>query len=228
MTGTSVLAANDVHLSYGDTVALRGASLELTSGERVALMGPSGSGKSSLLHCLAGIIRPDLGVVTMEGTRLDTLPERARSRRRLERLGVVFQFGDLVPELTLIENVMLPLQLLGRKKREARLTAMDLLAALDIDDVADKRTGAVSGGQAQRAAVARALVHRPAIVLADEPTGSLDTVTAEVVLEAMVSLSTQIGAALLVVTHDNLVAAHLDRHVEMRDGAVTRGAEVLG
>jgi putative ABC transport system ATP-binding protein len=227
MTGTSVLAANDVHLSYGDTVALRGASLELTSGEHVALMGPSGSGKSSLLHCLAGIIRPDSGEVTLEGTRVDTLSERVRSRLRLERMGVVFQFGDLVPELTLVENVMLPLQLLGRKKREARLTAMDLLAALDIDDVAGKRTGAVSGGQAQRAAVARALVHRPAIVLADEPTGSLDTVTAEVVLDAMVSLSTQLGAALLVITHDNLVAAHLDRHVEMRDGVVTRAAQVL-
>ncbi len=228
MTDEPILEARDVHLTYGDTVALRGADLQLAAGERVALMGPSGSGKSSLLHCLAGIIRPDLGVVTMEGTRLDALPERARSRRRLERLGVVFQFGDLVPELTLVENVMLPLQLLGRKTREARATAMDQLAALDIDGVADRRTGAVSGGQAQRAAVARALVHRPPIVLADEPTGSLDTVTAEVVLEAMVSLSTQIGAALLVVTHDNLVAAHLDRHVEMRDGAVTRSAEVLG
>lgn len=225
---TPILEARDVHVSYGDTVALRGVDLPLAAGERVALMGPSGSGKSSLLHCLAGIIRPDVGAVTLEGTRLDTLSERVRSRRRLERMGVVFQFGDLVPELTLVENVMLPLQLLGRKKREARATAMDLLAALDIDGVAGQRTGAVSGGQAQRAAVARALVHRPAIVLADEPTGSLDTVTAEVVLDAMVSLSTQIGAVLLVVTHDNLVAAHLDRHVEMRDGAVTRGAEVLG
>jgi putative ABC transport system ATP-binding protein len=228
MTDEPILEARDVHVSYGDTVALRGARLELAAGERVALMGPSGSGKSSLLHCLAGIVRPDLGQVSLEGTRLDTLSERLRSRRRLERMGVVFQFGDLVPELTLVENVMLPLQLLGRKKRDARATAMDLLAALDIDSVADKRTGAVSGGQAQRAAVARALVHRPPVVLADEPTGSLDTVAAEVVLDAMVSLSRQIGAALLVVTHDNLVAAHLDRHVEMRDGTVTRAAEVLG
>lgn len=227
MTDEPILGACDVHVAYGDTVALRGASLELAAGERVALMGPSGSGKSSLLHCLAGIVRPDLGQVTLEGTRLDTLSERLRSRRRLERMGVVFQFGDLVPELTVVENVMLPLQLLGGRKREARSTAMDLLAALDIDTVADRRTGAVSGGQAQRAAVARALAHRPAVVLADEPTGSLDTVSAEVVLEAMVSLSTQIGAVLLVVTHDNLVAAHLDRHVVMRDGAVTGAAEAL-
>ncbi len=227
MTSTPVLAANDVHLAYGDTVALRGASLELTAGERVALMGPSGSGKSSMLHCLAGIIRPDLGEVALEGTRLDGLPERVRSARRLQRMGIVFQFGDLVPELTLVENVMLPLQLLGGKKRAARAAAMDLLAALDIAGVADKRTGAVSGGQAQRAAVARALVHRPAVVLADEPTGSLDTVSAELVLDAMVSLSTQLGAGLLVVTHDNLVAAHLDRHVVMRDGTVTDAAGVL-
>jgi len=227
MTNATVVEARDIDVSYGNTHALRGASLELVAGERVALMGPSGSGKSSLLHCLAGIIRPDKGAVTLEGTRLDTLPERTRSARRLERMGIVFQFGDLVPELTLVENVMLPLQLLGGKRREARATAMDLLAVLDIDAVADKRSGAVSGGQAQRAAVARALVHRPAIVLADEPTGSLDTVSAEVVLDAMVSLSTQIGAVLLVVTHDNLVAAHLDRHVVMRDGAVTGAAESL-
>jgi len=227
MTSKPVLGARNVHLTYGDTVALRGASLELTAGERVALMGPSGSGKSSMLHCLAGIIRPDLGEVTLEGAGLDGLPERVRSARRLQRMGIVFQFGDLVPELTLIENVMLPLQLLGGKKSAARATAMDLLAALDIDRVADKRTGAVSGGQAQRAAVARALVHRPAVVLADEPTGSLDTVSAELVLDAMVSLSSQLGAALLVVTHDNLVAAHLDRHVVMRDGVVTTTAEVL-
>jgi len=228
VTSTTVLQAHDVHVSYGDTVALRGASLELVAGGRVALMGPSGSGKSSLLHCLAGIIRPDSGTVTLEGTRLDALPERTRSAHRLRRMGIVFQFGDLVPELTVVENVMLPLQLLGGKKREARSTAMDLLAALDIDTVADRRTGAVSGGQAQRAAVARALVHRPAVVLADEPTGSLDTVSAELVLDAMVSLSTQLGAGLLVVTHDNLVAAHLDRHVVMRDGTVTDTAGVLG
>ncbi len=228
MGDSPILEARDLHRSYGATVALRDASLELAAGERVALMGPSGSGKSSLLHCLGGIIRPDRGQVALEGVRLDTLPERVRSGLRLRRMGIVFQFGDLVPELTVVENVMLPLQLLGTRKRQARAAAVAMLAALDVDDVADQRTGAVAGGQAQRAAVARALVHRPAIVLADEPTGSLDTVNAELVLDAMVSLSTELGAALLVVTHDNLVAAHLDRHVVMRDGAVTGAAQVLG
>ncbi|MGI8578176.1 MAG: ABC transporter ATP-binding protein [Nocardioidaceae bacterium] len=228
MTNVPILEARKLELSYGDTRALRGASLQLTAGERVALMGPSGSGKSSLLHCLAGIIRPDRGEVMMEGARLDTLSESARSSRRLARIGVVFQFGDLVPELTLVENVMLPLQLLGRKKREARAAAMDLLDSLDIGGVANQRAGGVSGGQVQRAAVARALVHRPSIVLADEPTGSLDTVSAEMVLDAMVSLVAQIGAVMLVVTHDNLVAAHLDRHVVMRDGALAHAVEASG
>lgn len=220
MSGPTVLEAQGIELSYGDTVALRGVDLTLSAGDRVALMGPSGSGKSSLLHCLAGITRPTHGQVSVEGTRLETLSESARSALRLERVGVVFQFGDLVPELTLIENVMLPLQLLGRKRAEARAAAMELLAALDVESVADKRAGTVSGGQAQRAAVARALVHQPSIVLADEPTGALDTVGAETVMSALASLTAQIGATLLVVTHDNLVAAHLDRHVVMRDGVV--------
>ncbi|HSF27371.1 MAG TPA: ATP-binding cassette domain-containing protein [Actinomycetes bacterium] len=221
MSGSSVLEAREVGLSYGDTVALRGVNLSLATGERVALMGPSGSGKSSLLHCLAGIIRPTGGEVAVEGTRLDTMTESARSALRLQRIGVVFQFGDLVPELTLAENVMLPLQLLGRRRAQSRSAAMDLLAALDVDSVANKRAGTVSGGQAQRAAVARALVHQPAIVLADEPTGALDSLSAETVMDALVSLTTAIGAALLVVTHDNLVAAHLDRHLVMRDGAIS-------
>src|SRR5665811_2355677 len=170
--------------------------------KRQALMGASGSGKSSLLHCLAGIIRPEAGEVFLEGDRLDQLPEGSRSARRLRRMGVVFQFGDLVPELTLVENVMLPLQLIGQRKRQARQAAIEMLDLLGIADVADQRTGAVSGGQVQRAAVARALVHRPAIVFADEPTGSLDSVAAETVLDAMVALTHETGSALLVITHD--------------------------
>ncbi|HET6562311.1 MAG TPA: ATP-binding cassette domain-containing protein [Marmoricola sp.] len=222
-----VLAAHGLELSYGDTVALRGASLGLRAGDRVALMGPSGSGKSSLLHCLAGIVRAHSGEVHLEGSRLDQRSESERSALRLRRLGMVFQFGDLVPELTLVENVMLPLQLLGTRRAAARTAAMQLLDRLGVADVAGQRTGGVSGGQAQRAAVARALVHRPAVVLADEPTGALDSVTAELVLDAMVELTAESGAALLVVTHDNLVAAHLERHVVMSDGVVTAPAEAV-
>ena len=217
-----VVSARNLELRYGDTPALHGASLELHAGERLALMGPSGSGKSSLLHCLAGVVAPQEGEVWFEGQRLDQLSEARRSALRLERMGMVFQFGDLVPELTLVENVLLPLRILGARRRAARTAAMELLDRLGVAEVADHRTGAVSGGQAQRAAVARALVHRPAVVFADEPTGSLDSVTAEKVLDAMVSLTAESGAALLVVTHDNIVASHLDRHLVMRDG-VTSG-----
>lgn len=215
-----MLEATDLHLSYGPTPALDGVSLRLEPGARTALMGPSGSGKSSLLHCLCGVLLPDSGRVTLDGTDLTDLSEAKRSRLRLERFGIVFQRGDLVPELTLAENAALPLMLLGRSRQAATDTARELLDDLGVGDVADQRAGAVSGGQAQRAAVARALVHRPAVVLADEPTGSLDTVTGEVVLDALIGLTASIGAALLVVTHDHRVAASLDQLVTMRDGAL--------
>lgn len=220
MPEPALLSGTDLFLSYGDTPALCGATLALRPGERVALMGPSGSGKSSLLHCLAGIVRPDSGSVLFDGDALEQRSEASRSAVRLAKMGVVFQFGALVPELSLAENVMLPLQMLGRRTREARVAAMELLDTLDIASVADRRAGTVSGGQAQRAAVVRALVHRPRVVLADEPTGSLDTVSAEHVMDAMTDLAGRLGTALLVVTHDNLVAAHLDRQVTMRDGAI--------
>ncbi|WP_129669898.1 ABC transporter ATP-binding protein [Phytoactinopolyspora endophytica] len=224
-----MLEVLDVGLSYGATTALRDVSLKLAAGSRTALMGPSGSGKSSLLHCLAGVLVPDRGHVVFDGQDLTRLSDRERSRRRLAGMGVAFQFGDLVPELTVVENVMLPLQLLGAKRAAARGRALALLGELGIAEVADARTGAVSGGQAQRAAVARALVHEPRVVLADEPTGSLDTVNAEAVLDAMVALSTRIGATLLVVTHDNLVASHLDDLIELRDGSVDRShRQVVG
>jgi len=186
----------------------------------VALMGASGSGKSSLLHCLAGVILPNEGSVVVDGIDVTSLSDRERSRLRLERMGVVFQFGDLVPELTLIENVMLPLQLLGRRTREARRRAAELLGLLGIADLGDSRTGAVSGGQAQRAAVARAMVHEPKIVLADEPTGALDSINGEAVLDALVEMTKSSGTTLLVVTHDNVVASHLDTLVTMHDGAI--------
>lgn len=215
-----MLEARELTLSYGQTRALNGVSMSVAPGESVAVMGASGSGKSSLLHCLAGVIAPDSGSVHIDGTDLTGLSDRSRSRVRLERIGVVFQFGDLVPELSLIENVMLPLQLLGQKTAAARDRAMELLTELGIPDLADSRAGEVSGGQAQRAAVARAMVHRPAIVLADEPTGSLDSFNAEDVMDALIALTRTAETALVVVTHDNRVASHLDRLITLHDGAV--------
>ncbi len=220
-TGPAV-RAETLHLAFGATAALRGASLTIDSGESVALMGPSGSGKSTLLHCLAGILTPDSGDVHLAGRRLAGLSERERSRLRLRDLGLVFQRGDLVPELTLLENVALPLQLLGVRHRESLDRGREALASVGLTD-GDRRTGAVSGGEAQRTAVARALVHRPGLVLADEPTGALDTVTGERVLDLLLAACAERGASLLLVTHDHRVAAHTDRLLVIRDGFVDAG-----
>jgi putative ABC transport system ATP-binding protein len=221
--GPAILESRALTVRYGDTVAVDTVDLAILPGSRTAIMGPSGSGKSTLVHALAGVVRPDSGEVWFEDERLDLLSEAERSRRRLARMGMVFQFGDLVPELTLVENVMLPLQVLGEKARHARAQALEMLDALDVADLADRRTGAVSGGQVQRAAVARALVHRPAVVLADEPTGALDSLTAERVLDTLVAVTGATGAALVVVTHDHVVASHLDDLVVVRDGRVAEG-----
>lgn len=219
----TLLEARSVSLEYGGTPALHEVDLVVEPRAQIAIMGPSGSGKSSLLHCLAGIIRPTSGELWFNGMRVDQLSESRRSRMRLEHLGLVFQFGDLVPELTLVENVMLPLQVLGTRRAAARRAALALMERLDIVEVADRRTGAVSGGQAQRAAVARALVHGPHAVLADEPTGSLDTLTAENVLDTMHEVTHEAGAALVVVTHDHVVASHLEELTVLRDGRVQAG-----
>ncbi len=220
MSAESLIDAREVSVSYGAIEALRDCDLRIGYGDRVAVMGASGSGKSTLLHCLAGILTPTSGEVWFEGERIDRLSDGRRSKLRLQRMGVVFQFGDLVPELTVEENVMLPLLLTGSKRAAARARAGLLLEQLGITDVAVRRPGEVSGGQAQRAAVARALVHGPSVIFADEPTGALDTVSAETVLTALVDVAATESAALVVVTHDHQVAAHLDRLVYLRDGMV--------
>lgn len=217
---SAAVEARGLELAYGQTPALRGVDLEIGLGESVALMGPSGSGKSTLLHCAAGILVPDAGTLQVLGTDVASMGESARARFRLEHLGLIFQLGELVSELTLEENVMLPLQLLGRSRQEARTEAAEMLDRLGVAEVAGRRAGEVSGGQAQRGAVARALAPRPQLVLADEPTGSLDTVAADAVMAALVETSHDLGSTLLVVTHDHRVAAYLDRHVTITDGRV--------
>ncbi|WP_136517574.1 ABC transporter ATP-binding protein [Cellulomonas telluris] len=217
---SAVLAGEGLSITLGGRRVLDGVDVTVETGEVVAVMGPSGSGKSTLLHVLAGLLRPESGTVTLAGSRLDDLPDAARSRLRLRRTGFVFQFGDLVPELTVVENVELPLRLTGVPRRAARDRALALLDELGVADVASRRTSEVSGGQAQRAAVARALVHEPAVVLADEPTGALDTVTGERVLEALVAAATSRGAAVLLVTHELRVAAWARREVHLRDGRI--------
>ena len=216
----TLLQARDLSLRLGTTQALQDVSVDLSPGDVVSIMGPSGSGKSTLLHCLAGVLVPDSGSVLFESTELTRSSDAERSRIRLQRMGFVFQFGDLIPELTMLENVMLPLQLLGTKRSEARDRARAMLDELEVGDVAEGTVGDVSGGQAQRTAVARALVHEPAVIFADEPTGALDSAAGELVMDSLVAAAQSRGAAVVLVTHDARVASYAHRNVTMRDGRV--------
>lgn len=216
-----VLSAHAVRKSFGRAEALRGASLDAAAGEVVALTGPSGSGKSTLLLCLAGVLRPEAGSVTYEGRRLDDLGEAERTRLRRREIGLVLQFGQLVPELSAAHNVMVPLLLERHDRAAARTAAMGWLERLGAAHVADALPGELSGGEAQRVAIARALVTGPGVVLADEPTGALDTVAGEEVLEVLLDTTRSTGAAVVVVTHDNRVAACADREVVLRDGTTS-------
>jgi putative ABC transport system ATP-binding protein len=213
-----LLVATDLVKSFGPTKALDGASMSVHAGEVVAVMGPSGSGKSTLLHCLAGIIQPDEGTVTYAGQELSSMPDGPRSALRRTDFGFVFQFGQLVPELSCLENVALPLRLGGLRRRAAEVKAREWLDRLEVADVAGKRPGEASGGQGQRVAVARALVMGPKAVFADEPTGALDSLNGEHVMRLLTSAAKDSGAAVILVTHEARVAAYSDREVIVRDG----------
>jgi putative ABC transport system ATP-binding protein len=213
-----VVEARDVRFSFGATPALRGASVRIGAGEVVAVMGPSGSGKSTLLHCLAGILVPEAGEVRFAGERLDDLPEGRRSALRRDRFGFVFQFGQLVPELTAEENVALPLLLSGVRRRAALDRARTWFERLDLDGLEHRRSGELSGGQAQRVALARGLVADPEVLFADEPTGALDSLTGEHVMDLLVTSARRQGTTVVLVTHEPRVAAYSDREVVVRDG----------
>ncbi len=217
---SAVLEGRGLRHAYGPTPVLDDVDLALEPGEVVALLGPSGSGKSTLLHLLAGLLRPDGGEVWLAGERFDTRSERGRSDLRLRRMGFVFQLGDLVPELTIAENVELPLRLTGVRATAARARALAMLERLDVAEHAHKRVSEVSGGQAQRGAVARALVHRPPVVLADEPTGSLDTTTGELVLEALVDAAAAGPLPWTVIASQSGQLNKAHRDVLLRDGRV--------
>ncbi|HEY1488525.1 MAG TPA: ABC transporter ATP-binding protein [Micromonosporaceae bacterium] len=215
-----VIEARDVVLSFGETPALRGASLTLAPGEILAVMGPSGSGKSTLLHCLAGILVPASGEIEFEGRLINTMGEAERSALRRDRFGFVFQFGQLVPELTAAENVALPLLLSGVRRGPALQEARPWFERLGIEGLEERRSGELSGGQAQRVALARGLVAKPRILFADEPTGSLDSLTGEQVMSLMVASARENGTSVVLVTHEARVAAYADREVIVRDGKV--------
>jgi putative ABC transport system ATP-binding protein len=220
MSAEVMVEARDVHLSFGPTPALRGATVAVAPGEILAVMGPSGSGKSTLLHCLAGILRPDDGEIHIGGRRIDTLDEKQRSALRRDRFGFVFQFGQLVPELTAEENVALPLLLSGVRRSTALRQAQAWFERLDLGGLQQRRSGELSGGQAQRVALARGMVGRPEVLFADEPTGSLDSLTGEQVMELLVTSAREQGSTVVLVTHDARVAAYADREIIVRDGKV--------
>jgi putative ABC transport system ATP-binding protein len=203
----ALLAAVDLHRSFGATPALAGASIRVVAGEIVAIMGPSGSGKSTLLHCLAGILVPDRGDVVYRGDDLGAMSDRARSELRRSEFGFVFQFGQLVPELSCLHNIALPARLARVGRRAAERTAREWLDRLEVGHVADKRPGEVSGGEG-----------RPSVVFADEPTGALDSLNGERVMRLLSDAARETGAAVVLVTHEPRVAAYADREVVVRDG----------
>ena len=221
-----LLSARDVHKTFGPTAALQGANVQVAAGEIVAVMGPSGSGKSTLLHCLAGVFTPDEGEVWFDGQRLDQFNETRRTELRRTVFGFLFQFGQLVPELSALDNIALPLLLNRTGRRDAYERAGSWFSRLGIEGLQRRRTGELSGGQAQRVALARALVTHPRVIFADEPTGSLDSLTGEQVMDLLVDTAREEGATVVLVTHDARVAACADREVVVRDGRVVDQSRV--
>ncbi|MFE2105897.1 ABC transporter ATP-binding protein [Kitasatospora sp. NPDC059463] len=219
-----VLQARALHLSYGPAPAVAGVDLSIGPGEVVGVVGASGSGKTTLLHCLSGLLLADSGSVLFRDRPVENMTARQRDELRRSHFGFVFQFGDLVPELTLLENVSLPVRLQGVRAGEARRRAAQQLDALGIGRLGRRTVGEVSGGELQRAAIARALVHRPDVVFADEPTGALDDHNSEVVFGLLLEQAREHGAAVVLVTHDRLLAARTDRTVVLAGGRVVEAA----
>lgn len=214
------LSLTDITKDFGGGPVLAGISLDIAPGELVAVMGPSGSGKSTLLHCMSGVLTPTHGSVRYGEEELSALGDAPRSRTRLRNFGFVFQDGQLLPELSNVDNVALPGMLNGMGRHAARKRAMELLDQLGLGDLADRRPAQVSGGQAQRVTIARALVANPGVVFADEPTGALDQSTGHEVMQMLTTIVRQSGASLVMVTHDPKVADWMQRRVEIRDGII--------
>jgi putative ABC transport system ATP-binding protein len=229
---TPIIEIRDVTKTYDERrPALAGLNLEVHAGEALAVLGPSGSGKSTLLNLVAALDRPSEGSVTVAGVRVDQLSEAASAKYRRQRIGIVFQFFNLLDDLTVLDNVLLPAQLAGASRGEARRRADQLLEYLDMDRHAKAFPGRLSGGERQRVALARALMNRPPLLLADEPTGALDTASGADVRELLTELN-QDGQTILLVTHDTALAdTCATRTIELVDGHITRdvsrGAEAV-
>lgn len=208
--------------------AVKGVNVSIGEGEMIAIMGPSGCGKTTLLNVLSGIDEPTSGTVTIDDKSLFAVSDDERSRMRAEYLGFIFQDFNLLPVLSAVENVELPLLLLGKSAGEARSTALDALWAVGLGERSEHRPSELSGGQQQRVAIARAIVHNPSVILCDEPTGNLDSATSSSVMTLLKSINEKMGTTFLLVTHDSDVAAQCTRVLHMEDGEIisdTRGNE---
>jgi putative ABC transport system ATP-binding protein len=218
----ALVQINDVTKRYNGSgqPAVDGITLEIAPGEAVAVMGPSGSGKSTLLNLIAGLDRPTNGTITVAGQRIDRLSETGMARCRRRQIGMIFQFFNLLDDLTVADNVLLPAQLAGMRRSQARSRARELLVALHIESHRDAYPGRLSGGERQRVAIARALVNRPLVLLADEPTGALDTATGEEIGELLLELNRS-GQTLVMVTHNpELAARYTHRAIRLLDGRI--------
>jgi putative ABC transport system ATP-binding protein len=222
-THPAIIHFENVSRHYGDSNvvhALRNITLHIQRGERVAVMGPSGSGKSTLLNLMCGLDEPTSGIVKFEGVALSELSDDERTRLRREKIGMIFQGFNLLPTLTAIENVSFPLRLQGTRRREAESRAHTLLERIRLTKRATHLPDQLSGGERQRVALARALIFDPPVLLADEPTGNLDSATGEEILNLLDELHREFNTTLLLVTHNELAAAHCDRIVMLRDGSI--------
>ncbi len=219
-----VLEVHSLTKSYAERPILRGVSFQLNQGERVALLGPSGSGKTTVLNCVGGVDRADSGSVTIADHVLSDLGADGLAQLRRAHIGTVFQFYHLLPTLSAAENIELPLQLLGVPTQERETRVQQLLERVGIAHRAAALPGQLSGGEMQRVAIARAVVHRPTLILADEPTGSLDTTTGAQVLDLLAEIVQETQAALLLVTHSPEAVKHCQRVLRMQDGQIIEGA----
>lgn len=222
----AVLEAQSVTRTLGQTDILRGISLRVEPGEFISIMGPSGSGKTTLLYLLGALDAPSGGEILLEGTRVSGLKDADRTRLRQQHLGFVFQFHFLLPELSALENVSIPALLAGVKKPEAEARARALLEQVQMSHRLTHRPGQLSGGEQQRVSIARALINRPRLMLADEPTGNLDSANAERIFALLETLNQEQGLAIVLVTHNEELAARTHRQIHLKDGRVVGSADI--
>lgn len=224
-----MIELKNISRAYGDgkvVNALKNINLKIARGERVAVMGPSGSGKSTLLNMVCGLDDPSTGQVWVDGVDIAALGDDARTRLRREKIGMIFQTFNLLPTLTAVENVALPLRLQGRSKREAEQQASQMLERVSLAGRSAHKPDQLSGGERQRVAIARALIFKPPILLADEPTGNLDSTTGEEILSLLDDLHREFNTTMLLVTHNEEAAWHCDKILRLRDGVIVKEEQV--